>query len=52
MPGWVKKMVTVAVVAFAFVFIVARPDDAAGAVHAVADAGQSVFQFLKSLATS
>jgi len=52
MPGWIKKTFITLAVAFVVIFIVARPDDAAGAVHAVAGAGQSVFTFLKSLATS
>ncbi|MDR0990799.1 MAG: hypothetical protein LBL92_05520 [Propionibacteriaceae bacterium] len=51
MPGWVKKLCLTVLVAFVVFFIVTRPDTAAGFVHGVADAGQSVINFFEALAT-
>jgi hypothetical protein len=52
MPGWAKKTFVTLGVVFVLFFIVARPDDAAGVVHTVAGAGQSVYTFFKSLVQS
>ncbi|MDR1513955.1 MAG: hypothetical protein LBS56_10860 [Propionibacteriaceae bacterium] len=51
MPGWAKKAIGTLAVAFVLFYIVARPDDAAGMVRNIADAGQSVVTFFRSLAS-
>ncbi|WP_202107302.1 hypothetical protein [Agromyces seonyuensis] len=52
---WVKRILVTAVVIFALVYVISRPDDAAnavqGAVNAVFGAIASIGQFFTSLAT-
>jgi hypothetical protein len=52
MPGWAKKTLVMLAIFFVVCFVVWRPEDAAGIVHSIAGAGQALFTFVKSLATS